>query len=116
MAAHGFNAISQGGNHQVGAFFELGNAVLTNTESLGHALLSKLAGAAKFLECHLLSNKLGSARFHLLALRGSQFIDDVVHIPRHGLFPFLFQSGNMRVEPIIGLANKLTVKSLAATA
>src|ERR1035438_3975722 len=35
-SAQGFNGLPQSGNHQIGALFKLGNAVLPDAEFLGH--------------------------------------------------------------------------------
>jgi len=64
---HRFNGLPQRGNHQVRAFFELGNAVLPDAELLGHADLRELACAPEFLQRHFLRDELGRAGLNLLA-------------------------------------------------
>jgi hypothetical protein len=65
-SAHSFNGLPWSGDHQVGAFFEFGNAVLPNAQFLGHAYLCDLTDTAKFLQGHFLGNEVSSAGLHSL--------------------------------------------------
>src|SRR5258708_3108481 len=64
---HPFHGLPESGNQQIGAFFELGNAILADAQSLGHAYLRELARAPEFLQGHFLGDELSRAGLHLLA-------------------------------------------------
>jgi len=67
VSAHGLNGLPQSGNHQIGAFFKLGNAVLPYAAFLGHANLSELACAPELLQRHFLGDEPGRTGRHLPA-------------------------------------------------
>ena len=83
VAAHAFDTAAQGGNQQIGALFELGNALLPDTQGLGEFLLREFAGVTKLPECHLFCNQRCGALLDPLSLRGRQILDDVIYVSGH---------------------------------
>jgi len=66
-SAHGLHGLPQSRKQKVAPFFEFGNAVLADPESLGHPYLSELARAPQVLQRHFLGDELGRARLYLRA-------------------------------------------------
>jgi hypothetical protein len=110
VSAHGLDGLPKRGQQQIAALFEARNAVLGDTESLSHADLRELARVPKLAQGHLLGNQLSGASFDFLALSGAQFLDYVIHVSGHGLFPFRFQPGKVSLETVIGLSDQLAVE------
>jgi hypothetical protein len=72
--------------------------------------LGELVGAAKLLEGHFLGSEMGRASLDLLALGGTKFVDDVVHVPGHVYFLSLFLSpARCASNPLSALAMVLSI-------
>jgi len=83
IPAHYLDGLSQGGKQDIAALLKARNAILSDAEGFCHAYLRKFPRAPEFPQGHLLRDQFCRAGLDLLALRGIQRTDDVVHIPGH---------------------------------
>jgi hypothetical protein len=73
VAPHGYDIATQGGNEQVGTFFQAGNAVLASLEDFSDARLGKAAGLPEIAQGHFLGDELCGAALDFLPARCAEF-------------------------------------------
>src|ERR1039457_4940786 len=83
LPAHRLDGLPQRGEQQIATLFKPRDTVLGDPESLGHADLRELARVPQLAQGHFLGDQRGGAGLDLLALRGAQFRNYVVHVGGH---------------------------------
>jgi hypothetical protein len=81
-------------------------------QRLGKLLLGKLPRLSNFPQVNSWAINFAARASTLFPLRRAESLDDVVYVGGHRLLPFLLQSVEMGVKPIVGLGDELSVESL----